>query len=124
MKRSSDTNSMLQIDSDYLFNFVEILYLVVGFSIVIRILLPSTIDKFSIDIGIINLLKFVGYGILATYIYRDVYINSKTEVDVLVFFTFLLAAFESAHNFILTIGTAISVGVRWLIDNLFKNKHI
>lgn len=43
------------------------------------------------------LVKTVGYGLLAIVIYKSTFV--KNEIDILTFFTYLLACFETAHNF-------------------------
>lgn len=43
------------------------------------------------------LVKTVGYGLLAIVIYKATF--SKGEIEILTFFTYLLACFETAHNF-------------------------
>lgn len=51
----------------------------------------SSLEQFA------ALVKFIGYGVLANYIFNN--IKLLDTIDVLTYFTFLLACLESAHNF-------------------------
>lgn len=54
-------------------------------------------EESNIASKIFGLLRFVGYGLLALFIYIKT--ANVDKVDILVYFTYVLAVFEGGHNF-------------------------
>lgn len=113
-------DEIMQVNANYLVQCIKPLIGIILFSIIYRAIFPLTDMKF--DESIINCIKLIGYGFLAVYIYVRVSTSDVAQIDVLTFFTFLLAAFEATHNFMLTIGAYIGAGLRILYASLFGKR--
>lgn len=116
-------NDIMQIDSHYLINAIKCMGLIIFISFIWRLFRPLASCEIQIDEFLINFLKFLGYGLLAGYIYSEVLNNQVEQIDVLTFFTFLLACFEATHNFMLTIGAGFATLIRICYESIFKNER-
>lgn len=65
--------------------------------------------------------KAVGYGLLAFYIFRQTVI-AGTRVDILVYFTYLLAVFECLHNLMDSLGKWLSAFFITILDIFSSNR--
>lgn len=108
---------IMEINANFLLQSIKFLPVVLIFSILFRAIFPST-KEFRLDELVICTVKLGIYGALAVYIYWNVYTNDYREINVLTFFTYILAAVEFTHNFMITIGASISAGVRTLYEHL------
>lgn len=104
-------SDILKIKSTGMVGVVKLNFVIIGLSIIYRIVKYKTnkIETDNLDENVLNLFKCAFYGLLAWFIY-EVYRKLKfPQIDVLTFFTFLLACFEATHNFINTIGDWIAL---------------
>lgn len=99
--------------------FLDGILKLTGFAIIIAIVAKTfssseTLDSSYASQAYIVLFKMLGYSFLATYIYF--YPNSQgiKEIDVLTFFTFMLATFEAGHCFITLLGNPLAASFRLL----------
>lgn len=106
----------MQIDAKYLINFITPLGGYIILALIVKLARYNSSDQPSIPDQIINMLKMAVYGFLAGYIYLKVKISGLTEIDVLTFFTFVLASMESAHNFVNSLGAFMVNGIRAIYD--------
>lgn len=88
-----------------------------GFAIIISIVAKTlsyseTLNSTYASQAYIVLFKMLGYGFLSTYIYFHQNSQGITEIDVLTFFTFMLATFEAGHCFIVLFGDATAAFFR------------
>lgn len=84
----------LKISTEHMQFINNIMYLLCFVSLIYFIFMKfesSTVET------LFALVKTVGYGLLAIIIYKATF--AKNEIDILTFFTYLLACFETAHNF-------------------------
>lgn len=93
-----NTEDTLKIDLDWMTDYFQIT--VVFF--LISVLLKVKLSKEKSDVSgagdlVFTVLKFLGYGFLAGFIYLYSIEQGEQEVEVLTFFTFVLATFEAAH---------------------------
>lgn len=114
------TFDLMMMDSNITTDVLKVCVGIIIISIIIRMANPSLLGEIQPDEFILNLFKFIGYGFLAGYIYLIIMGNDFEKIDVLTFFTFLLACFEATHNFMLTIGTWIASFIRLCYYALFK----
>lgn len=112
-------DQIVQINAEVLFSIANTMAAVALFSIIFRAFYPMTVNDMKLDETLINTIKLIGYGFLAVYIYMVVDSKGITEIDVLTFFTFLLAVFEATHYFMLTISVFIGTGIRLVFDRFF-----
>ena len=109
---------MMQINAKYLFDFIApVIGFVVLISLLVKIAFPD--EEVSGSDIIVNMLKMTAYGFLAGYIYLKVLYSSTTELDVLTFFTFILASLEATHCFINSFGEILAGLIRMF--RLYKN---
>lgn len=105
---------IMQIDAKYLYDFIMPLIISITiFSLCYKIFRYEN-EEFSGSDIIVNLIKMSAYGFLAGYIYLKVLYSSATQLDVLTFFTFILASLEATHCFLNSIGTFIVKLIRLL----------
>ncbi|MFP7202222.1 hypothetical protein SFC08_14725 [Lysinibacillus halotolerans] len=109
----------LQIDANYLIEPIKAMGIIIVFSFIYRAIFVASISDFKLDEILLYSFKLLGYGFLAGYIYFKVLTTGVEEIDVLTFFTFILAAFEATHNFILTISISIGGIIRTIFNKLF-----
>lgn len=106
----------LQISTTFIDYAIDIAKAAIIISLFYRII------KYNVNIEMdeifINTFKLLGYSSLAIYIYLNV--NGKSSIDVLTYFTFLLAVIEASHNFMLTVGLVIAFTIRTIWDSIFK----
>lgn len=114
------TFDLLKIDSSLSTEVIKICIGIFVISIIFRIVRPDRFEEFKFDEQLLNSFKFIGYGLLAGYIYFIIKTNNFEEIDILTFFTFLLACFEATHNLILTLGVWLSAFVRLCFQAIFK----
>ncbi|KGR89157.1 hypothetical protein [Lysinibacillus odysseyi] len=96
-------NDVMQIDAVYLLGFIKPMGLILMIGILFKFINYKVFDLEAGDI-VVNFIKMTAYGSLGVYIYYNVKISGATEIDVLTFFTFLLACLESMHCFLNSIG--------------------
>lgn len=102
---------ILKIQSIIMNGIIKLCVFIILISFIYRIFKYKYDSKYvdiSTDEMFINLLKFTGYFLLAGYIYIIMRKNEFPEIDVLTFFTFMLACFEATHNFIYVMVDGIS----------------
>lgn len=93
-----NTEDMLKLDVSWMTDYFQITVVFFLISVVLKIALTQ--DKSYISSAgdlVFTILKFVGYGFLAGFIYSYFITRELQEIDVLTFFTFTLATFEAAH---------------------------
>lgn len=92
------TNDMLKLDVIWMTVYVQITLVFFLISIILKFVLSQRQQDFS-GIGdlVFTILKFIGYGCLAGFIYFYSVHKGLQQIDVLSFFTFTLATFEAAH---------------------------
>ncbi|QTB23117.1 hypothetical protein J1907_03105 [Lysinibacillus sphaericus] len=96
---------IMQINAKWLFDFiVPLIGVLILFSLGYKIFRYED-EEMSISEIMVNMIKMTAYGFLAVYIYLKVLYSSATQLDVLTFFTFILASLEATHCFINSIGT-------------------
>ncbi|MCD3361686.1 hypothetical protein G8T83_02365 [Clostridium botulinum D/C] len=95
----------MKISSKFMDNTISICIAILIFSLVYRTIncICDKHDNINYDENFLTLIKFIFYFILARYIYLVFKRNNFPEIDILTFFTFLLAAFEATHNCINTV---------------------
>ena len=93
-----NTEDMLKIDLSWMTDYFEITIAFFMISVLMKVILSQKKPDVS-DAGdlVFSVLKFIGYGFLAGFIYFYSIEQGIKEVDVLTFFTFVLATFEAAH---------------------------
>lgn len=93
-----NTEDMLKIDLSWMTDYFEITIAFFMMSVLMKVILSQKNPDIS-DAGdlVFSVLKFIGYGFLAGSIYFYCIKQGIKEVDVLTFFTFVLATFEAAH---------------------------
>lgn len=111
-------NEIMQIDSDWLWITLRGLLVLTGAFILIKMVRPPS--EIHTEDGVMNFIKFLGYGALAGFIYITATNSGAKEIDVLTFFTFLLAIFEASHNFLLTGGASIAMFLRSIFISEYK----
>ncbi|WP_432702225.1 hypothetical protein [Lysinibacillus sphaericus] len=102
---------VMQIDAKFLLEFIKpfaVIVLIIG--LLFKYVFYNSFDTEDASDILVNFVKMSVYGCLAGYIYIKVKNSGATEIDVLTFFTFLLACLESMHCFLNSIGTMF-VGV-------------
>lgn len=87
----------------------------------------ETVGSNHLSEGFIIILKLIGYGMLAVGIY--VHHISLYRIEVLTFFTYLLATFETAHCIVTLFGYSIKTAFlsfinHFFLDPLKKNRKI
>lgn len=105
-------NDILQINAELITDSFETILALNIFLIIFKSLREQ--DVLKAEEVAINVFKLFGYGLLAIYIYINVSNGANSTIDVLTFFTFLLAVFEASHNFLNTVGVIIASFVRSL----------
>lgn len=77
------------------------------FMAMVALILKCFKSDFDNDISkyVVPMFKCMGYGLLAWFIFS--HIKELEQVDVLTYFTFTLACFETADNFVNSFGTLI-----------------
>lgn len=112
-------SEILKLNSNKPMNsIIGICLVIILVSIIYRVFMyKENLDNEKIpkqDEEILIMFKFLFYSLLAAYIYVTFKRANFPDIDVLTFFTFLLACFEATHNFIISIGKWISSGIALL----------
>lgn len=111
-------SEIMQIDVGWFYKTLRAILVLTVFFIIAKASRPPS--EIHTEEGIINLIKSIGYGALAAFIYINVTNSGASKVDILTFFTFLLATFEAAHTFILTLGASIAMFLRSVFHHDYK----
>ncbi|WP_411955156.1 hypothetical protein ACKXGF_05175 [Alkalibacillus sp. S2W] len=106
-----NTFSLDVVQLDYI---IRAAFALVILSIIYRIFWVKTLDELSLDEQVMCTLKIAGYGLLGYFIYCNA--NCMESINVLHYFTFLLAVFETAHNIMLSWSIYIGALLRMGID--------
>lgn len=113
---------IIKVDSTLMELIKDISIFIGAISVIYHMLNEPEFENF-INI-IFGLFKFIGYGALAMLIYS---IGSKNDtIDVMSFFTYVLACFEAAHIFSIVMAKVIAgiiKGVFILIIEIFKTSY-
>ncbi len=106
------TEDVIKIDTSCLINFLWLTLSIFIITTILKVTLSRERHNVSnVSDLLFTFLKALGYGILALFIFNYFMKRELQEIDVLTFFTFMLAVFESGHNLSIFFGDLIKIKI-------------